>query len=182
MNIMRWTRVIIFHTCCFALLLISCKQVFDQPECKNFREAIIKNQFKARYLFTISAEYNGEQLRILTDKFRLIHLLNEREEIIDSLIMNDGMVHLNDSTFNKVQVLKAQTSIDTILLSGKEKTLETYFEADGWQRKGVLNHPEEINLVNALTNWCVLVSQDDVSGYLRIEESDIAAIKSNHLD
>lgn len=177
---MKWIRVTILHTCCFALLLISCKHVDNQSECKDFRKAIIENQFKARYLFTIAAEFKGEQMRILTDKFRLIHLLNEREEVIDSLIINDGVVLLNDSTFHKVQVLRAQIGIDTVLLIGKEKTIATFFEEDGWQRRGVLDYPEEINLVNALTNWCVLVAQDDVSGYLRIEKSDIASIKSNH--
>lgn len=175
-NTKRWIEVIIIHLCCFAFMLISCKQVSNQPECKSFRKAIIENRFEARYLFTIAAEFEGEQIRILTDKFRLIHLLNEREAVIDSLIMNDGVVYLNDSTFKKVQVLNTQTKIDKVILSGRDKTLSTYFEEDGWQRKGVLNYPEEINLVDALTKWCILVEQDDVSGYLRIEKSDTTSL------
>lgn len=164
-------KILILAFFSMSLLTISCKEPpREGEECKVFREAILADPYRVNYLFTVEAAYKGEKLRILTSKDELISLLQENDSAeIASLILNDSLVRLNDSTITKVIVLRPQKDVDIIILGGKEKTIKAFFSEDGWRKKSI-DYPKEANLIDALTKWCVLVYQDDESGFLRLEK------------
>lgn len=167
----QMSKFLIFGLISTVLLAVSCNETGrGRVRCKAFKEAILQDPYRLNYLFTMEAIYKGEELRVLINKDQLIRLLNDNDSAkIASMILNDGPLKLSDSTFSKVTVWKPQKNIDDIILNGKEKTLEVFFNTDGWQKKSI-EYPMEANLINALTEWCVLVYRDDESGFLRLEE------------
>ncbi|PSR54092.1 hypothetical protein AHMF7605_11450 [Adhaeribacter arboris] len=123
--------------------------------------------------FTAGATYKGDTLRILLNTVKelvdLSVLAGESTDSVSivSLVKGETLLELNEEAKNETKVIKRWASVDSIKSQGKNYTLNHYFSESGMQRKN-LDFPEQAYLIDALSDWGLLVSWDDYIGTYRI--------------
>lgn len=126
--------------------------------------------------FTIDAKYKSDTLRILIDTVSdLVKLSRIADSSTDSvfiskLVKGESLLHLNDIAFKQAFVIKHSAKVDSVKSKGKDYTVNYYFKENGWQRKP-LNFPDQAYLIDALSDWGLLIYQDDYSGVFHLTES-----------
>lgn len=127
---------------------------------------------------TVGATYNDDTLRILLDTVKeLVKISMLADSPVDSvsiasLIKGENFLRLNEKALKKVFVIKPFESIDSVKLHGKEYTLKYFFDEKGYQ-KVHLKFNEQAYLIDALSDWGMLISQDDYSGSFHVREPSI---------
>lgn len=124
---------------------------------------------------TVGATYKGDSLRILVDTVRELVSLSEMADApvdsasIASLVKGNSFLTLNEEALKEAYVIKPSASIDSFRSHGKEYILEYYFDDKGYQKKP-LDSAEQAALIDALSDWGMLIWQDDMMGLFRVKE------------
>lgn len=124
---------------------------------------------------TVGATYKDDTLRILLEtvkelvKISLLANSPVDSVSIASLIKGDKFLRLNEKGLKESFVIDPVASIDSVKLHGKEYTLKHYFNERGYQ-KVFLDFNEQAYLIDALSNWGLLISQDDYIGSFHVRE------------
>ncbi len=128
---------------------------------------------------TIGATYKSDTLRILLHTVRELVDISETagsqtdSAYIASLIKGEDLLDLNKEAIEESYVIKPLASIDSVKSRGRQYTLDYYFTENGYQ-KVHLSFREQAYLIDALSDWGLLISFDDVGGIYRVREPSIA--------
>lgn len=125
--------------------------------------------------FTAGAAYGEDTVRILLDTVKelveLSVLANQPTDSITiaSIVKGDRLLRLNPEAKQNASVIKPWESLDSITRRGKEFTLDSLFTKSGMQKKN-LEPSKQAYLIDALSNWGLLVFWDDYSGFYKVKE------------
>ena len=125
--------------------------------------------------FTVGATYKADTLRVLLNTVKelvdLSLLAGESTDSVSivSLIKGETMLQLNEEAKSETKDVKRRASVDSIESQGKKYTLNHYFNESGMQRKS-FDFPEQASLIDALSDWGVLLTWDDYIGAYHIKD------------
>lgn len=131
---------------------------------------------RPHYLFTVDATYKGDTVRILLTKlWKLVELSKRVGAPTDSLslvalVKGERQLELNEDAMDRVTVVRKWKSVDSVTKKGKQPTLNYYFRDNGYIKGGLLSNKEEAYLIDRLSDWGILIKQDDESGFYRLEK------------
>ncbi len=124
--------------------------------------------------FTVGATYKGDTLRILLYTVKelldlsLLAGASTDSVLIVSFIKGGTMLRLNEEAKKETKVVKYSASVDSIKSQGKDYTLKYYFSESGMQKKN-FDFPEQASLIDALSDWGLLVTWDDMIGAYHVK-------------
>ena len=161
--------------------LLGCSQKAAQKElvkedCKKQYSYILQNSTK-RYLISILVEYTGEKIKVLSNSYALAALLDslpKDSSRLERIISGQEAIKLNRDQLDEASIIRSWPGIDSITKYGKDSTLNYFFRKTPnrfHQNEAILlTHFEREYLISILADWCLLVSVNDESGYLLVEE------------
>ncbi|MBC5772989.1 hypothetical protein H8S95_02850 [Pontibacter sp. KCTC 32443] len=137
----------------------------------------VPGALRPNYFFTIGATYRGDTIRILLPE---LWELIELSEIVGSpkdslslveLVKGTKLLMLNKEAMDQVTVIRKWKSVDSVAAQGKRQLLDHYFRDNGYRKSDLqLSNKEEAYLIDRLSDWGVLIMQDDESGFFRLEK------------
>jgi hypothetical protein len=126
--------------------------------------------------FTVGATDEEDTVRILLDTVKeLIDLSILAKQPADSitiasLVRGESLLKLNPEAKQKASLIKHRASLDSIIQKGKKFTLDSLFTKSGMQKDN-LEPQTQAYLIDALSNWGLLVYWDDYGGYYTVKEA-----------
>ncbi len=136
----------------------------------------LPTDWRPEYLYTVGATYKGDTIRILQKGlWDLIELCEETGAPIDSLslaglVKTEKLLKLNKNAMDGVFIVRKWKSVDSVATAGKQEFLNYYFNDDGFLKGKNTTSKENIYIIDRLSDWGVLIAQDDISGYYYIEK------------